>query len=130
MGWDGIILLDKDVDVVTMAAEYIKSVQEKYCCAKCTPGKRGTRVMMDTLDRILAGHGEESDLDTLIGLADLLDNCKCTLCMTAAKPVLDSVKYFRDDYLAYLRGERKSETGQSLSRQADGALHGPLPGTY
>lgn len=109
MGWDGIILLDKDVDIVTMAAEYMKRVQEKYCCAKCTPGKRGTRVMMDTLARVLAGHGEERDLDTLAGLADLLENCKCTLCMTAAKPVLDSVKYFRDDYLAYLRGERKGK---------------------
>jgi formate dehydrogenase beta subunit len=113
MGWEGIILLDKDVDVVTMAAEYMKSVQEKYCCAKCTPGKRGTRVMMDTLDRILTGHGEESDLDTLIGLSDLLDNCKCTLCMTAAKPVLDSVKYFRDDYLAYLNGKRKSKQAKA-----------------
>jgi formate dehydrogenase beta subunit len=60
MGWDGVIVLDKDVDIVTMAAEYMKRVQEKYCCAKCTPGKRGTRVMMDTLARILAGHGEES----------------------------------------------------------------------
>ena len=109
MGWDGLIVFDKDVDVITMAAEYMKRVQEKHCCAKCTPGKRGTRVMMDTLSRIIAGHGEERDLDTLTGLSDLLDNCKCTLCMTAAKPVLDSVKYFRDDYLAYLRGERKSK---------------------
>ena len=109
MGWDGVIVLDKDVDIITMAAEYMKRVQEKYCCAKCTPGKRGTRVMMDTLSRILAGHGEESDLDTLTGLSDLLDNCKCTLCMTAARPILDTVKYFRDDYLAFLRGERKSK---------------------
>ncbi len=109
MGWDGIIVLNKDVDIVKMAAEYMKRVQEKYCCAKCTPGKRGTRVMMDTLSRVLAGHGNEGDLDTLTGLADLLENCKCTLCMTAAKPVLDTVKHFRDDYLAYMRGERKSK---------------------
>ena len=113
MGWDGVIVLDKDIDVVTMAAEYMQNVQEKYCCAKCTPGKRGTRVMMDTLSRILAGHGDESDLDTLSGLADLLDNCKCTLCMTAAKPVLDTVKYFRDDYLAYLRGGRKEKKAKA-----------------
>jgi formate dehydrogenase beta subunit len=114
MGWDGVIVLDKDIDVVNMAAEYMKNVQEKYCCAKCTPGKRGTRVMMDTLSRILTGHGEESDLDTLTGLADLLDNCKCTLCMTAAKPVLDTVKYFREDYQAYLKGVRKSKKAKVL----------------
>jgi len=113
MGWDGIIVLDKDIDIVTMAAEYMKRVQEKYCCAKCTPGKRGTRVMMDTLARILAGHGEESDLDTLTGLSVLLENCKCTLCMTAVRPILDSIKYFREDYLAYLRGERKSKQAKA-----------------
>ena len=73
MGWDGIILFDKYVDVPAMTAEYMKRVQEKHCCAKCTPGKRGTRVMMDTLARILAGQGEERDLDTLAGLADYRD---------------------------------------------------------
>ena len=74
MGWDGVVVFDKDVDIVSMAAEYMKRVQEKYCCAKCTPGKRGTRVMMDTLSRILEGHGEEADLDTLTGLSDLLNS--------------------------------------------------------
>ncbi len=113
MGWDGIILTDKNVDVVTMAGEYIKRVQDKYCCAKCTPGKRGTRVMTDTMARILEGHGEEADLDTLTGLGDLLDNCKCTLCMTAAQPIVDSVKYFRDDYLAFIAGERKPQPAKA-----------------
>lgn len=113
MGWDGIILTDKNVDIVTMASEYIKRVQDKYCCAKCTPGKRGTRVMTDTMARILEGHGEEADLDTLTGLGDLLDNCKCTLCMTAAQPIVDSVKYFRDDYLAFIAGERKPQPAKA-----------------
>src|SRR6056297_998652 len=107
MGWDGIIMLDKNVDIVAMAAEYIKRVQDKYCCARCTPGKRGTRVMTDTLAKLVAGRGEETDLYILTGLADLLDNCKCTLCMTAAKPIVDSVKHFRDDYLAYIQSERQ-----------------------
>ena len=113
MGWDGIILTDKNVDIVTMAGEYIKRVQDKYCCAKCTPGKRGTRVMTDTMARILEGHGEEADLDTLTGLGELLDNCKCTLCMTAAQPIVDSVKYFRDDYLAFIAGERKPQMAKA-----------------
>lgn len=113
MGWDGIILTDKNVDIVTMAGEYIKRVQDKYCCAKCTPGKRGTRVMTDTMARILEGHGEEADLDTLTGLGELLDNCKCTLCMTAAQPIVDSVKYFRDDYLAFIAGERKPQPAKA-----------------
>ena len=107
MGWDGIVLLDKETDVVAMAAEYMKRVQEKHCCAKCTPGKRGTRVLQDTLARIIAGQGAEKDLETIESLSALLDNCKCTLCMTAAIPVFDSVKHFRSDYLDYINGKKK-----------------------
>jgi len=107
MGWDGVVLLDRETDVVAMAAEYMKRVQENYCCAKCTPGKKGTRILQDTLARIVAGNGKESDLATIEGLATLLENCKCTLCMTSVIPVLDTVKHFRADYLAYIRGERK-----------------------
>ncbi|HKK01607.1 MAG TPA: FAD-dependent oxidoreductase, partial [Desulfuromonadales bacterium] len=107
MGWDGIVVLDRETDLVAMAAEYMKRVQEKYCCGKCTPGKKGTKVLQDTLARIAAGKGEERDLEIIEGLAALLGNCKCTLCMTAAVPVFDTVKYFRDDYLACIRGERQ-----------------------
>lgn len=108
MGWDGIIVLDPATDVVAMAAEYVKRVQEKHCCAKCTPGKKGTRVLQDTLKRIVTGHGEERDLETIEGLAELLEQCKCTLCMTSAIPVIDTVKYFRNDYLAYISGQKKA----------------------
>ena len=109
MGWDGLILNDPSVDVVAMAAEYAKRVQEDYCCAKCSPGKKGTRVMQDTLARIISGKGEESDLDTIENIAELLQNCKCTLCMTSAIPIVDTVKHFREDYLAYIRGEKVSK---------------------
>jgi formate dehydrogenase beta subunit len=85
----------------------MKRVQENYCCAKCTPGKKGTRVLQDTLARIVAGQGEERDLEIIEELAALLENCKCTLCMTAAVPVFDSVKHFRQDYLDYIQGKRQ-----------------------
>ena len=105
-GWDGLIVLDRATDVVAMAAEYMTRVQEKYCCAKCTPGKRGTRILQDALTRIVSGQGQETDLDTIEEVADLLQSCKCTLCMTSVVPVLDTVKHYRPDYLAYIRGER------------------------
>jgi formate dehydrogenase beta subunit len=113
MGWDGVVLLDGETDVVAMAAEYMKRVQEKHCCGKCTPGKKGTRVMQDTLARILQGHGEERDLEILESLKSLLEGCKCTLCMTSAIPVLDTVQYFRDDYMAYIRGGKKPKLAAS-----------------
>jgi formate dehydrogenase beta subunit len=117
MGWDGIVLLDRETDLVAMAAEYMKRVQEKYCCGKCTPGKKGTKVLQDTLARIIGGKGEERDLEIIEGLAGLLGNCKCTLCMTAAVPVFDTVRYFRDDYLAYIRGERQPKVAKTYKEK-------------
>ena len=113
IGWDGLVVLDGTTDIVALAAEYMKVVQEKYCCAKCTPGKKGTRVLQDTLGRIVAGQGKEQDLATIESLAALLEQCKCTLCMTSVIPVLDTVKHFRDDYLAYIRGERKPQPAKA-----------------
>lgn len=117
MGWDGFVVLDPKTDVVAMAAEYMKRVQEKHCCGKCTPGKKGTRVLQDTLARIISGQGEEKDLDIIENLADIMQDCKCTLCMTAAIPVQDSVKYFREAYLEYMAGKRKpSFTGNYIDK--------------
>jgi len=114
MGWDGLILKDPNVDVVAMAAEYAKRVQEDYCCAKCSPGKKGTRVMQDTLARIVGGEGKEEDLDTLLNVADLMQNCKCTLCQTSGIPVADTVQHFRSDYLDYINGTKKEKKAVDL----------------
>lgn len=107
MGWDGIIVFNKDVDVPVMAAEYMRRVQTLYCCGKCTPGKKGTRVLMDALAAIIAGKASEAELATIEDLADLLKNCKCTLCQSSTVPVLDAVKYFRNDFLAYINSAKK-----------------------
>ncbi|RNC66610.1 MAG: FAD-dependent oxidoreductase [Desulfuromonadales bacterium] len=106
MGWDGIILYDKNVDVPAMAAEYMRRVQTLYCCGKCTPGKKGTKVLADVLTAIAEGRAKEADLDTIEDLADLLTSCKCTLCQSSTVPVLDAVKHFRDDFIARLSGSR------------------------
>jgi formate dehydrogenase beta subunit len=113
MGWDGIVVFNKDVDVPAMAAEYMRRVQTLYCCGKCTPGKKGTRVLMDTLAGIVEGRGREADLETIADLHELLKNCKCTLCQSSAIPVLDAVTHFRDDFLAYIGGGRKPGSGVS-----------------
>ncbi|KAF0220405.1 MAG: formate dehydrogenase beta [Geobacteraceae bacterium] len=111
MGWDGIILFNKDVDVPAMAAEYMKRVQTLYCCGKCTPGKKGTRVLMDALAEIVGGRGSEAHLATIEDLYELLKGCKCTLCQSSTVPILDAVNYFRDDFLAYINGSAKPAAG-------------------
>jgi formate dehydrogenase beta subunit len=107
MGWDGIILHSQDVDIPLMTAEYIKRVQTLYCCGKCTPGKKGTRVLMDLLAGIIEGRGKKADLATVADLYELMRGCKCTLCQSSTVPVIDAITHFRDDFLAYIGGARK-----------------------
>lgn len=104
MGWDGVILFDQNVDIVTMTAEYMKRVQTLYCCGRCTPGKKGTKVLMDMLQGVLNGTTVEAELETVGELAEQLKNCKCTLCQSATVPVFDAVKYFREDFIERLKG--------------------------
>ncbi len=113
MGWDGIILFDKWVDVPAMTAEYMKRVQTLYCCGKCTPGKKGTKVLMDLLQGVVDGTASEAELDTVGDLTDLLQNCKCTLCQSATVPVFDAVRHFRADFVARLNDRRESRTADT-----------------
>ncbi len=116
MGWDGIILFDKDVDVPAMAAEYMRRVQTLYCCGKCTPGKKGTKVLMDLLQGVLDGTTREADLDKVGDLADLMRNCKCTLCQSATVPVFDAVQHYRADFVACLNGSRTPRDGRYIHK--------------
>jgi len=104
MGWDGFIVFDGCVDIPAMAAEYMQRVQTLYCCGKCTPGKKGTKVLADLLAAVLAGNAKESDLDTVADLKELLTNCKCTLCQSSTIPVMDAVQYYRDEFVARING--------------------------
>jgi len=109
MGWDGFIVFDSSVDIPAMAAEYMQRVQTLYCCGKCTPGKKGTKVLADLLAAVLAGTAKESDLDTVADLKELLTNCKCTLCQSSTIPVMDAVQYYRDDFVARISGGRPQQ---------------------
>ncbi len=102
MGWDGLIVFDKTVDVPAMAAQYIQRVQNEYCCGKCTPGKKGTKVLADLMQRVVNGTVEAAELDVVETLHDLLQNCKCTLCPSSTKPVLDAVTHYRSAFENYV----------------------------
>ncbi len=103
MGSGGIIVLDEDTCVVDLAAYFLSFVQAESC-GKCSPCRIGTKVMLDILNKIKSGQGEEQDLDRLNSLAETIKNASlCGLGQTAPNPVLTTLRYFRNEYEAHIR---------------------------
>ncbi len=102
MGSGGMIVMDEDTCMVGVARYFLGFLKEESC-GKCTPCREGTAQMLDILDRIATGEGRSDDLETLETLAQLLaDASLCALGQTAANPVLSTVRYFRDEYVAHV----------------------------
>ncbi len=106
LGSGGMIVLDEDVCMVDIAKYFIDFTQEESC-GKCSPCRIGIRRMFNILDRIANGQGEEEDLGLLEELGELVkDGSLCGLGQTAPNPVLTTIRYFRDEYLAHIVDKR------------------------
>ena len=106
MGSGGMVVMDEDSCMVDIAKFFIKFTQAESC-GKCTPCRDGTRVLLEMLEDITMGKGSEDDIDTLDELGSVvMDTALCGLGQTAANPVLTTIKYFRDEYLAHIVDKR------------------------
>ena len=106
LGSGGMIVLDEDVCMVDLATYFIGFCQEESC-GKCSPCRIGTRKMLNILEGIVNGQGEEEDLDTLEELGETVkEGSLCGLGQTAPNPVLTTMKYFRDEYRAHIVEKR------------------------
>jgi len=104
MGSGGLVVLD-DTDCMVDIARYFLRFTQDQSCGKCTFCRVGTRRMLDILDRICAGHGKHEDLEELESLARTVSAASlCGLGRTAPNPVLSTLRYFRDEYVAHLEG--------------------------
>ncbi|MBE6600815.1 MAG: 4Fe-4S dicluster domain-containing protein, partial [Ruminococcaceae bacterium] len=102
MGSGGLIVMDEDNCMVDIARFFLDFTVDESC-GKCTPCRIGTRRMLEILDKIIAGNGELEDLDRLEELANYIKaGSLCGLGQTAPNPVLSTLKYFRDEYLAHI----------------------------
>jgi NADH-quinone oxidoreductase subunit F len=102
MGSGGLVVLDEDDCMVSMARYFLEFTQQESC-GKCTFCRLGTKHMLNILDGITKGEGELSSLDTLLELAeDVRDGSLCNLGGTAPNPVLTTLRYFRDEYEAHI----------------------------
>jgi len=110
MGSGGMIVMDEDTCMVDVAKYFIEFLKGESC-GKCVPCREGLNRMSEVLNRITQGKGKPEDLDTLEDLAGILSGgALCALGQTAANPVLSTLHYFRDEYVAHI-DEKKCPAG-------------------
>ena len=106
MGSGGLIVMDETDCMVDIAKFYLGFSQDESC-GKCTPCRVGTKRMLEIMERITQGKGEMADLDELEELArDIQETSLCGLGQHAPNPVLSTLHYFRDEYLAHVQDKR------------------------
>ncbi len=105
MGSGGLVVLD-DTDCMVDIARYFLTFTQNEACGKCSFGRIGTKRMLEILEKITGGKGEEKDLENLEQLAHWTQKGSlCGLCRTAPNPILSTLRYFREEYEAHIRGE-------------------------
>ena len=102
IGSGGLVVMDEDTCMVETARFFMKFTQNESC-GKCVPCREGTKRMLEILDRIVANEGSIEDLDLLEELAeDITNTALCGLGQSACKPVVSTLRYFRNEYLAHV----------------------------
>jgi len=102
MGSGGLIVMDEDSCMVDIARFFLEFTVDESC-GKCTPCRVGTKRMLEILDKIIAGNGTLEDIDKLEELANYIKSASlCGLGQTAPNPVLSTLRYFRDEYIAHV----------------------------
>ncbi len=102
MGSGGLIVMDEDNCMVDIAKFFLDFTVDESC-GKCTPCRVGTKRMMEILEKITDGKATLADLDELEKLAQYIkDNSLCGLGQTAPNPVLATLRFFKDEYIAHI----------------------------
>ncbi len=105
MGSGGLIAMDEDTCMVDTARFFMDFIQDESC-GKCVACRLGTKRMLEILERITRGEGEEGDIELLEELGETIkQTAMCGLGQTAPNPVLSTIKYFRDEYVEHIRNK-------------------------
>ncbi len=102
MGSGGLIVMDESTCMVDIAKFFLEFTVDESC-GKCTPCRIGTRRMLEILEKITKGQATMEDLDKLEELCyHLKENSLCALGQTAPNPIISTLRYFRDEYIAHI----------------------------
>ncbi|MBW2731683.1 MAG: NADH-quinone oxidoreductase subunit NuoF [Deltaproteobacteria bacterium] len=106
MGSGGMIVVDEGTCMVELARFFLEFTQNESC-GKCTSCRVGTLRMLEILERIVVGEGQEGDLEMLEVLGEQIKSTsQCGLGQTAPNPVLTTLRYFREEYETHIRDGR------------------------
>ena len=106
VGSGGLVVMAENTCMVEVA-RFFMNFTKNESCGKCVPCREGTKNLLKILEKIVKGKGEMSDLDTLEQLARTVkDGSLCGLGKTAPNPVLSTLKYFKDEYIAHIRDHK------------------------
>ena len=106
VGSGGLIVMDEDTCMVDIAKFFLQFTVEESC-GKCAPCRIGTKRLYEMLEKITSGNGTLEDLDKLEELCNhIKTNSLCGLGQTAPNPVLSTLRYFRDEYVAHVVDKR------------------------
>jgi len=108
VGSGGMVVLD-ETDCMVNTAKFFLEFTQSESCGKCTPCRVGTKRLLEILERITSGKGQEGDIEFLEELSHYIKTTSlCGLGMTAPNPVLSTIKYFRHEYESHIRQKRCS----------------------
>ncbi len=106
MGSGGMVVMDESTCMVNMA-KFFLDFTAKESCGKCVHCRIGTKRMLEILTRIVEGNGKDGDIELLEELCyGIKDGALCGLGQTAPNPVLTTIKYFRDEYVAHINDKK------------------------
>jgi len=105
VGSGGLVVMDEDSCMVDVAKFFLDFIQDESC-GKCTPCRDGTKRMLELLEKLTAGEGEDGDIAKLEELSNYIKEASiCGLGQTAPNPVMSTLDYFRDEYEAHLEND-------------------------
>ncbi len=105
MGSGGLIVMNEDTCMVDTARFFMDFIKDESC-GKCVACRIGTKRMLEILERITRGEGEEGDVELLIELGETIkETAMCGLGQTAPNPVLSTIQYFREEYDEHIRNK-------------------------
>ena len=102
IGSGGLVVMGDDTCMVEIA-RFFMNFTKKESCGKCATCREGIPKIQAILERITHGSGTIEDIDMLQELSSVVKTCSlCGLGKTATNPVLSTLKYFKDEYIAHI----------------------------